>query len=66
MCPRAAHPLRYSRFIAGYVVPPFYDLLLGKLIVWGHSRQQALERMHETLSQVQVEGIKTTVRCIWL
>jgi len=45
----------------GYVVPPFYDSLLGKLIVWGQTREQALARMGNALSEVRVEGIKTTV-----
>lgn len=50
-----------SGIYPGYVIPPFYDSLLGKLIVWGPTRKEALARMHDALSQVRVRGIKTTV-----
>jgi acetyl-CoA carboxylase biotin carboxylase subunit len=59
--PRGPHIRFDTCLYPGYVVPPFYDSLLGKLIVWGNSREQALKRMHETLSEVHVKGIKTTV-----
>ncbi|MCC6484887.1 MAG: acetyl-CoA carboxylase biotin carboxylase subunit [Armatimonadetes bacterium] len=42
-----------------YTVPPYYDPLLGKLIVWGHDRTEAIDRMLRCLSELQVEGIKT-------
>ena len=45
---------------AGYQVPPFYDSLLGKLIVWDETRDAALDRMARALRELHVGGIKTT------
>jgi acetyl-CoA carboxylase, biotin carboxylase subunit len=45
----------------GYVVPPFYDSLLGKLIVWGRDRDEALARGRWALDQFRVAGVKTTI-----
>jgi acetyl-CoA carboxylase biotin carboxylase subunit len=39
------------------VIPPFYDSMLGKLIVWDTNREQALTRMHRALDELKVEGI---------
>jgi len=44
----------------GYVVPPFYDSLLGKLIVHGNSRQEALRRLQTALEDLSIEGLATT------
>jgi acetyl-CoA carboxylase, biotin carboxylase subunit len=44
----------------GYQVPPFYDSLLGKLIVWDESREQAINRLQRALSELNVGGLKTT------
>ena len=44
----------------GYIVPPFYDSLLGKLIVHAEDRPAAIARMRRALNELQVEGIKTT------
>jgi acetyl-CoA carboxylase, biotin carboxylase subunit len=41
-------------------VPPFYDSLLGKLIVWGPDRGSALARARRALGELEVEGVKTT------
>lgn len=46
---------------AGYVVPPFYDSLLAKLIVRGKDRPDAIERMIAALSAFHVEGVPTTI-----
>jgi acetyl-CoA carboxylase biotin carboxylase subunit len=46
---------------SGYVVPPFYDSLLAKLIVVGADRAQAIERMQLALSEFVVEGVATTL-----
>jgi acetyl-CoA carboxylase biotin carboxylase subunit len=46
---------------AGYVVPPFYDSLLAKLIVKGRDRADAIERMIAALSSFQVAGVPTTI-----
>lgn len=45
----------------GYTVPMHYDSMIGKLIVWGSDRQQAINRMHRALSEFCIEGIKTTI-----
>jgi acetyl-CoA carboxylase biotin carboxylase subunit len=45
----------------GYTVPPFYDSLLGKLIVWGRDRDECLARARWALEQFAVEGVKTTI-----
>ena len=45
----------------GYTVPPFYDSLLGKLIVWDGQREGALARLRTALDELQVEGVATTV-----
>jgi acetyl-CoA carboxylase, biotin carboxylase subunit len=44
----------------GYQVPPFYDSLLGKLIVWDENRGAAIDRMARALGELEVGGIKTT------
>jgi acetyl-CoA carboxylase biotin carboxylase subunit len=46
---------------AGYRVPPYYDSLLGKLIVHGATREEALARMRHSLSSFVVEGVHTTI-----
>jgi acetyl-CoA carboxylase biotin carboxylase subunit len=45
---------------AGYQIPPFYDSLLGKLIVWGETREAAMARLGRALVELQIGGIKTT------
>jgi Carbamoyl-phosphate synthase L chain, ATP binding domain./Biotin carboxylase C-terminal domain. len=45
----------------GYKVMPFYDSLVGKLIVWGEDRADAIAKMQRALAEFRVEGIKTTV-----
>jgi acetyl-CoA carboxylase biotin carboxylase subunit len=44
----------------GYVVPPFYDSLLGKLIVWDEDRESAIARLARALGELKVEGLPTT------
>jgi len=50
-----------SHLYSGYQVPPYYDSLLAKLVVWGPSRQDALARARRALGEFVVTGIKTTV-----
>ncbi|MBX9609641.1 MAG: acetyl-CoA carboxylase biotin carboxylase subunit [Gammaproteobacteria bacterium] len=45
----------------GYKVPPFYDSLLGKLIVHGDSRAACLARLREVLTLLRIEGLATTI-----
>jgi acetyl-CoA carboxylase, biotin carboxylase subunit len=44
----------------GYQVPPFYDSLLGKLIVWDATREAAINRMIRALNELRIEGLATT------
>ena len=46
---------------AGYAVPPYYDSMIGKLIVYGSDRSEAIERMGQALARFRVEGIGTTL-----
>lgn len=48
-------------FSAGQTVMPFYDSLLGKLIVWDTDRDRALARAARALEETEIEGIKTTI-----
>lgn len=50
-----------SHVHAGYTVSPYYDSMIGKLIVWGSDREEARLRMIRALSEFHVEGIKTSV-----
>ncbi|MEJ8571410.1 acetyl-CoA carboxylase biotin carboxylase subunit [Microbaculum marinum] len=45
---------------SGYAIPPFYDSLLGKLIVWGEDRVHAIERLKGALAELEIAGVKTT------
>lgn len=45
---------------AGYNIPPFYDSLLGKLIVWDENRTSCIERMKRALIELEISGIETT------
>ena len=44
----------------GYKVPPFYDSLLAKLIVWGADRDEAIARSERALHEFEIEGVRTT------
>ncbi|HEX2885600.1 MAG TPA: acetyl-CoA carboxylase biotin carboxylase subunit, partial [Vineibacter terrae] len=46
----------------GYAVPPFYDSLLGKLIVWDDTRAAAIGRLARALGELQIDGLPTTRR----
>lgn len=46
---------------AGYTVPPHYDSMIGKLITYGDTREQAIARMSIALSEMMVDGIKTNI-----
>lgn len=48
-----------SHAYQGYSVPPHYDSMIGKLIVWGEDRTRAIKKMKQALSELQIEGIKT-------
>jgi acetyl-CoA carboxylase, biotin carboxylase subunit len=46
---------------AGYIVPSTYDSMIGKLIVYGKDRNEAIARMHRALSEFTITGIRTTI-----
>jgi acetyl-CoA carboxylase biotin carboxylase subunit len=50
-----------SHIYAGYVVPPYYDSLIGKLIAHGDSRDLAIARMLGALSEIIIDGIQTNI-----
>ncbi|MCK8462863.1 acetyl-CoA carboxylase biotin carboxylase subunit [Aliiroseovarius sp. S1339] len=50
-----------SALYDGYSIPPYYDSLIGKLIVHGRDRSEALARLDRALSELIVDGVETTV-----
>ena len=50
-----------SAIYQGYKIPPFYDSLVGKLIVWALTREEAISRARRALREYRLEGIKTTI-----
>lgn len=50
-----------SACYAGYMIPPYYDSMVAKLIVWAPDRQQAVERMLRALQEFDIGGVKTTI-----
>jgi len=50
-----------SHVYAGYTIPPYYDSMIGKLIVTAQSREEAIVRMKRALQEFVIEGIKTTI-----
>jgi acetyl-CoA carboxylase biotin carboxylase subunit len=50
-----------SHAYAGYVIPPYYDSMIGKLITIARTRNEAIDTMYRALSEYVIEGIKTTI-----
>jgi acetyl-CoA carboxylase biotin carboxylase subunit len=50
-----------SHIYQSYTIPPYYDSLIAKLIIWGKNRRHAIERAKRALEEFTVEGIKTTI-----
>ena len=50
-----------SHIYTNYIVPPYYDSMIGKLIVWGRDREKAINIMKRALNEFEVYGIKTTI-----
>ncbi len=45
----------------GYSIPPYYDSMIAKLIVWGETREEAISRMKRALSEFMIAGVSTTI-----
>jgi acetyl-CoA carboxylase biotin carboxylase subunit len=50
-----------SAIYSGYTIPPYYDSLIGKLIVYGRTREECLMRLRRAIDEFVVDGIKTTL-----
>lgn len=50
-----------SAAYSGYTIPPYYDSMIAKLIVWGQNRDEAISRMKRALNEFQIENIATTI-----
>ncbi len=50
-----------SAIYAGYIIPPYYDSLIGKLIVFGKTRNECLMRLKRALGEYVIEGVETTI-----
>jgi acetyl-CoA carboxylase biotin carboxylase subunit len=54
--------IRFDHFLyEGYQIPPFYDSLIGKLIVHGKDRETAIAKMATALNSLEINGLKTTI-----
>jgi acetyl-CoA carboxylase, biotin carboxylase subunit len=49
-----------THVVDGYVIPPFYDSLVAKVIVWGEDRPAAVRRARRALTEFELEGVPTT------
>ena len=50
-----------SHIYHGYTIPPYYDSLIAKLVIWGNDRNEAIKRAKRALEEFTIEGIKTTI-----
>jgi acetyl-CoA carboxylase biotin carboxylase subunit len=50
-----------SAIYSGYTIPPFYDSMIGKLGVWGLTREEAIKRGRRALREYRLEGVKSTI-----
>jgi len=50
-----------SHVYAGYVIPPFYDSMIAKIIAVARTREEAINTMSRSLSEYVIEGVKTTI-----
>jgi len=56
------HGVRVDTHVyAGYVIPPYYDSMIAKLIVVAQTRDEAIEKMKRALREFTIEGVKTTI-----
>jgi acetyl-CoA carboxylase, biotin carboxylase subunit len=50
-----------SALYSGYKIPPYYDSLIGKLIVFGKNRTECLMRLRRSMSEFVIDGVETTI-----
>jgi acetyl-CoA carboxylase biotin carboxylase subunit len=50
-----------SALYAGYRIPPYYDSLIGKLIVFGKTRTECMMRLKRAMGEFVIEGVETTI-----
>lgn len=63
----SGHGIRFDSFIyQDYQIQPFYDSMIGKVIVHGETRQEAIKKMRATLEEMVVEGIKTNQMFVYM
>lgn len=61
-CPPGGPGVRVdSHVYSGYVIPPFYDSMIGKIIATGQNRTLAIERLHRALDETILRGVPTTI-----
>jgi acetyl-CoA carboxylase biotin carboxylase subunit len=58
---RNARPVDSGLYV-GYKVPPYYDSMIAKLIVYGSTRERCIMRLRRALEEFVIEGMKTTIR----
>lgn len=50
-----------SGLYAGYKIPPYYDSMIAKLIVYGRTRESCMMRMRRALEEMVIDGVKTNI-----
>ncbi|MBR8463270.1 acetyl-CoA carboxylase biotin carboxylase subunit [Campylobacter sp. faydin G-24] len=60
VCPGGRNVRMDSHIYQDYSIPPYYDSMIGKLIVWDEDRNRAIHKMKVALEQLVIQGIKTT------
>ncbi len=56
------HGIRLDTHVyAGYIIPPFYDSMIAKLITTAQTREEAIDKMRRALDEFVIEGVKTTI-----
>ena len=56
------HGIRIDTHVySGYVIPPYYDSMIAKLITTAQTREEAISKMKRALEEFIVEGVKTTI-----
>ncbi len=50
-----------SGLYAGYAIPPYYDSMIAKLIVYGRNREGCILRLRRALEEMVIEGVKTSI-----